>query len=493
MFRNACTVWIALATASLASCVGDPADDLEVARAVARIAVTPAGVRCIRVEVRYPDGSTQGAQAEVTPGAASRIDLGVLSPGAATVSGVAWNDGCPKGVGATPSWVTDPRTVTLVRGAFQDVQLVFVPNSRTSLTADFRIPARAIAVGGATTYALMADGTVRAWGFNDAGQTGTASRQSFVPRPAPVERITGARAITAGAEHACVITEAGDALCWGDNTTGQLGVAGITRSYLPVAPSGLGRVAQLAAGGFHTCGLVEREGTYPSVWCWGFNAVGQLGIGSTERSSLPRESVGAMGTVTQLRATGDSTCALNAIGRVWCAGGGGLGTFGVSAVGPFRSWTETGFPFAEQHAPGPNRACVITPSAQVVCAGLGVTVNVSGRPLFTDTGFAPRPLVGLTNVTQVAASVSCALRADGTVWCFGPGVVAASGDPTMRAADLAPRQVPGLSGVTQIAAGSTHVCALRSDGSVWCWGSNNFGELGDGTFMTSYRPVQAAL
>ncbi|HEX6873399.1 MAG TPA: cell wall anchor protein, partial [Micromonosporaceae bacterium] len=102
------------------------------------------------------------------------------------------------------------------------------------------------------------------------------------------------------------------------------------------------------------------------------------------------------------------------------------------------------------------------------------------------------PVVGLTGVTQVAAGLnfSMALRSDGTVWAWGANYRGQLGDGTTTGR-LTPVQVVGLTGVTQIAAGDGNTAvALRSDGTVWAWGENTLGQIGDGSTTNRLSPVQ---
>ncbi len=96
----------------------------------------------------------------------------------------------------------------------------------------------------------------------------------------------------------------------------------------------------------------------------------------------------------------------------------------------------------------------------------------------------PVPVPGLTSVTAAAASAgtAMALRTDGTVWAWGDGSAGKLGDGRFGdgVAVNRPQQVPGLSSVTAIAAGGRHQAALRTDGAVWTWGSDVYGELGRG-------------
>jgi alpha-tubulin suppressor-like RCC1 family protein len=199
-------------------------------------------------------------------------------------------------------------------------------------------------------------------------------------------------ALAAGSSHTCALTEAGGLHCWGDNAHGQLGDGTSEDRSTPVRVSGLERgVIALTAGGWHTCALTEDGG----VHCWGWNGRGQLGDGTTEDRSTPVTVSGLQSGVTAITAGGSYTCALTDAGAVRCWGNNEDGQLGDGT-------TE-------------NRT---TP------------VRVSGLD----------------------------------------------------------------SDIIALAAGESHTCALAEDGGVHCWGWNWDGQLGDGTAGShSAVPVQVAL
>jgi len=149
--------------------------------------------------------------------------------------------------------------------------------------------AEALAAGWEHTCALLAGGAVRCWGWNESGQLGNAST-SASNRPVPLQGLSDAVALSAGYMYTCALQADGSIWCWGDNYSGQLGngrSGSGERSTVPVAVQGLGGVAlAVEAGGHHTCAVVQAaQGVVAK--CWGWNAFGQLGNGSTQSSSTP--------------------------------------------------------------------------------------------------------------------------------------------------------------------------------------------------------------
>ena len=181
----------------------------------------------------------------------------------------------------------------------------------------------AIVAGSFHTCALMRGGGVKCWGWAQ-GQLGNGSVQSL--KPVDVAGLAGGvMAITAGEDHTCVVTNSGGVKCWGINDSGQLGTGSSARSGTPVDVAGLSSgVTAIASGNFHTCALMNGG----SVKCWGFNASGQLGNGTTTDSTTPVDVADTANGVTSIAVRADQSCALMTGGAVFCWGlnaGGQLG------------------------------------------------------------------------------------------------------------------------------------------------------------------------
>jgi alpha-tubulin suppressor-like RCC1 family protein len=292
----------------------------------------------------------------------------------------------------------------------------------------------AIAAGDRYSCALTSGGGVRCWGYNEFGQLGDGTNTD---RATPVDVTglpSGVSAIDARGEHPGALLTAGGVRCWGANINGQLGDGTTASSGVPVDVEGLTNgVSAIAVGGEHSCALTSGGG----LKCWGLNAKGQVGIGTTTDSNTPVVVTGLAGAVSAVAAGGRHTCALMTAGGVSC--------WGYNEFGQLGDGTTTDNPLP------------------VAVAGLPSSV----RAITTGGNF------------------SCALMTDGGVTCWGLNAAGQLGDDTYKDSP-APVDVAGLAGgVSVIAAGFYHACGVTKDGGVTCWGGNESGPLGIGTTSDS--------
>jgi len=329
----------------------------------------------------------------------------------------------------------------------------------------------AVVAGERHSLAVLADGTVAAWGWNDGGQIcgrppGRHPRLETI-RAADGRALGGGRAVALGGSHAVVLGRDGTAWCWGGNAYGQLGKGDRENAPSPVAvrgPDGVGVLSNLvavAAGGLHTVAL-QGDG---SVWAWGRGNSGQLG--GTNRTAVQTtparvrgpEGRGWLDGIRAIAAGRACTVALASDGTVWSWGANGNGQLGDGTKN-------------DRHAP----VQVVGPDGSGALTGI---VAVAASPLSGD--------------------LTAALGADGTVWTWGANDAGQLGDGTRPDGRDKPGRVVGpggdgiLTGIVAVAVSGTHALALGADGALWAWGDNRFGQLGDGTTVNRSFPVRVQL
>jgi alpha-tubulin suppressor-like RCC1 family protein len=336
-----------------------------------------------------------------------------------------------------------------------------------------------VAAGDSHTCALTSSGGVKCWGYNSSGQLGDGTTER---RTTPVDVVgldSGVQAIAAGFSHTCALTSSGGVKCWGHNDDGQLGDGTTVDKNTPVDVVGLGSGVQaIAAGGSHTCALTSGGG----VTCWGYNYHGQLGDGTRANKTTPVDVTGLGSGAQAIALGGGHTCALTS--------GGGVKCWGYNYHGQTTPVDVVGLGSGVQAiALGDNHTCALTSGGGVKCWGQ----NWNGELGDGTTGgdrFPPVDVVGLgSGVQAIAAGLgnttnhhTCALTSGGGVKCWGDNRYGQLGDGTTGGNRNTPVDVAGLgSGVQAIAPGGAHTCALTTGGGVKCWGSNAYGQLGDGT------------
>jgi alpha-tubulin suppressor-like RCC1 family protein len=332
-----------------------------------------------------------------------------------------------------------------------------------------------------TTDGGAMDGGAMDAGFPDAGLADAGPGDGGMPLVA---------GLSAGARHTCAWLDDGTAHCWGNNAQGQLGDGTTDGAAMPVAVVDIAAVTAIAAGDLHTCALVSGGAAY----CWGTNLVGQLGVGASTpaSSSMPLAVMGITGA-SSIVAGAQHTCVLLAGGTARCWGQNQQGRLGDgTTTSPRRAPVAVmGLSGATALAAGGAHTCAVLTDGTATCWGLGSHGERGDGTTTTSRSVAGTPVSGLADVTAITAggSHSCALLGDGTVWCWGWNGSGQVGDGgSMTAARPLPVAVPGLSNAVAVEAGESHSCAVLDGGSARCWGANGRGQLGDGTMMQRPTP-----
>jgi alpha-tubulin suppressor-like RCC1 family protein len=353
-----------------------------------------------------------------------------------------------------------------------------------------------VVAGELHTCALSATGVVHCWGYNADGQLGQGKPTTGVLRPV-VGLAPGARSVVAGINHTCAITVTGGVACWGFNAAGSLGDGTLTNRSNATPVVGLDHgVTALALGDFHSCALTAAAG----VLCWGYNAQGELGDGSTSDAHRPVAVTGLAGPVAQIAAGDVFTCALLTAGSVQCWGSNVLGSLGV----PLSTTTQSDVPITVSGLTGHilaisaagAYACALMTAGSIVCWGdnasgqLGIAGGTSGA--YGTYRSTPQPVPGLLPVAAIATGRdhACAVLRTGEVYCWGDNSQGQAG-AMAYVADLAPGKVPISGRASAVVAGPIHTCAVVDTGTV-CWGSDLFGQLGDTTVRSGPMPVRVA-
>jgi alpha-tubulin suppressor-like RCC1 family protein len=292
--------------------------------------------------------------------------------------------------------------------------------------------------------------------------------------------------VACGQSHSCAVSSEATLSCWGNNASGQLGAAPAAgQADVPGGPW-----QSVAAGVYQTC-AIRQDAT---LSCWGDNTNGQLGTGSTDPSTTPVQVTGQ--GWSQVSTNYLHTCAVKIDGTLWC--------WGINAN--LEAGTASQFPWSPvqvgnatdwaQVTTGLYHTCAVKKDGTLWCWGGNIAGQLGNDSIAVLPTAQTKDPVQVTGTTWKSVSAgqshTCAIMLDGTLWCWGSNVSGQLGDST---ADSKSTPVPvAASRQTwiMVAAGVTHTCALATGGTLWCWGDNSAGQLGIGSNVSREIPTRVA-
>lgn len=351
-------------------------------------------------------------------------------------------------------------------------------------TSDRTAPARvgtdadwtSVSVGGGHVCGVRG-GALWCWGENGAGQLGLGD---ITDRdvPAQVGTSTDWASVSAGTDHTCGVRAGFSLWCWGSNVHGALGVGSTDDHPDPQQVGFLTDWVTVTAGDGQTC----ASGADQDLWCWGRGDRGQVGHGARTDRTSPVDVGDGIGWTSV--AAGDGwTCALR-LGGLSCwgtnveAGLGGPASDGPAAPETYAPWTLPS-PEWTSVSVGGAHGCGLADPGLLLCFGSD-SAGQLGRPV-TKTTLARVGTLS-TRWSSISASdgAACGLRADLSLWCWGE--TSTGRLPTGGSAPSArPQKVETTRSWSEVSLGATSGCAIGTDGSLWCWGSRHDGQVGDGT------------
>jgi len=365
------------------------------------------------------------------------------------------------------------------------------PNPPTTLGPQYAI--RSVESGWDHTCALRADGIVACWGAGSHGRLGnggTAKQTAAVV----VRGLSGVRQLASGSHSTCALTWNREVFCWGRNNRGQLGDGTTTDRTTPVKLA-LSGVSLLAVGNNHAC---AASGS--TLRCWGANESGQLGTNDTQDRTAP--VVVGLGDrdFVALGAFNTSTCGQTASGLTACSGSN-LGMFGNGSLAGSTSFKTVPTLSAGTDptvVEGSTHRChAESTTGQVRCVGSNGNGGLGdGTNLTRTTPVSPPGVFSMA--TSGYSNVSCGFeRVARQYRCWGSNISGQVGDgtTTSRTTPVAVRGIPTMNQTTgSVSAGRNHACAVYDPGAylpdqVYCWGSDNTGQLGNGAGGSSTTAV----
>ena len=336
--------------------------------------------------------------------------------------------------------------------------------------------------------AIHSTGDLRCWGTNASGQLGDNTTQERSQPVSVVNLGSTVTSVAAGTFHTCALLDTGVVQCWGDNAFGQLGNGTTASTSTPSTTSNLTGVIALTTGSSHSCAITDTRDLY----CWGWNISGQIGNGTTTNTTQPVLVQGLSARPVELALGGSHTCAVLETGEVQCWGSNNYGQLGNgTTTNTTQPVTVTGLSSSVVSiSAGNSNTCALLDTGEIQCWGWN-----SGGQLGNGTTTDSTQPVTVTGLGVAATALSsgdshtCATTITNTMKCWGSNFFGQLGDGTTTDRTQ-PTNTTGLgSGVTHIAASNLYTCARLDTGKVQCWGLNNGGSLGNGTQNNSTQPV----
>ncbi len=356
-----------------------------------------------------------------------------------------------------------------------------------------------LVIDGAVSCAVLVSGPVKCWGFNLNGELGLGYVSGEYPSygvssPTLVPGLTDVASLVLGRDRTCAVLISGSVNCWGANSLGQLGLGYNSTSAPYGVPSptlvpGLTDVAYIIMGTFHSCAVL----VYGSAKCWGYNFYGQLGLGYNSESVSSPTLVPGVTDVASLVVGGDASCAVLVSGSVKCWGDNSYGQLGLGYTSESVS-SPTLVPeltHVVSLVSGNHSWCAVLVSGSVNCWGY----NYYGQLGLGYTSYSVYSPALVTELTHVASLVSggnswCAVSVSGSVNCWGSNPFGELGLGYTSNYVYSPSLVPELSDFASFVLGGDASCAVLVSGSVKCWGWNYYGQLGLGHRSESiYSPT----
>lgn len=501
---GASPVWSSLDT--LVAVVETGANVVSVSNGTARVVARAAGaadtaivlVRQVAAQIRPPSPTDSIVPGDSVRFVATAVDSNGVAIDSITEFDWASSDEAVASTDATGSVFGHATGTVAVRVSHEELVDSIV------VTVDW-LRLATVSTGGHHACGLTAGGDAYCWGQNLNGQLGdgtTTDRR----RPVRVGGGLALSAIDAGNWHACGVTHQGQVYCWGSNTDGQLGRESDELNLIAPVPVAIeDSVTAITAGGVHTCALASGG----AVYCWGGNGYGELGNGTNGNAQF--EPVRVIGDVTFASVTAGAahTCGLTAAGEAYCWGYNALGQLGLGSTGDDRD-TPTpvtgGITFTVLAAGGGT--CGVADDGTAYCWGVDNHGEVGDGPdtsecmieTFSHSCRAePSALDAQLTFARIDHGAGgngghgCAISTAGDGYCWGIDFAGKIGDGGQTGAvHESPQSVAGAYQFASVSAGLDHSCAIATDGLTYCWGGNHAGQLGDGTESPQAQPVLVA-
>jgi len=344
---------------------------------------------------------------------------------------------------------------------------------------------------GSSFCALLTTGGVDCWGQNSYGDLGDGSgTNSDVPES--VVGLSNAVSVVGGEDNFCAVLSSGQIDCWGYDGDGELGNGSTgTSSSVPVAVETITNASAVVGGLFYFCSLLANGG----VDCWGQNSYGQLGNGTTSASDVP-VAVSGISTAKSVTAGSESAsvCAVLTTGGVDCWGDNANGQLGngttTNAVAPVSTGLTDAKTLAEDVETEGSAVgfCALLTTGHIECWGDNVYGELGNKT--TTASDVPVKVKKIKTADSIVGgdNAYCAVLASGSLDCWGRGDYGNLGDGTTTSSDK-PVPVETITSGSKVVSGYLVFCSLLTTGKLDCWGYGGADQLGNAKMTNSDVPV----
>ncbi len=350
-----------------------------------------------------------------------------------------------------------------------------------------------LAPGGGFSCGVRSNGSLWCWGDNSFGQLGNGTTTpSDVPVQVGVD--TDWSQVDTGTDHACALRTDHELWCWGSNGVGELGDGTKTDSSVPVQVERGASWANVVTGRQFSCAIALDK----AAWCWGQNDAQQLGLGPGGGGIIVPDPtrVDAPKRWSVLSAGWASTCGLRTNATMWCWGWNAHGVVGIGKDPRYvasptrvrgRNWSVVSV--------GVDSACAVKragASGSLWCWGSNATAALGLGPDAGGAKHFPTRLSTPAGWESVSAGDygACAIDVSQHMWCWGNNSHGQDGRGRLGGLERKPRLVPGDQEWTSVSTGEDDVFATSANARAWAWGRNDTGQLGIGSEIDQSSPQQ---
>jgi alpha-tubulin suppressor-like RCC1 family protein len=351
-----------------------------------------------------------------------------------------------------------------------------------------------VSSGNTHTAAIKTDGTLWTWGGGGNGRLGT---NDTTDRSTPVTTFAGGtdwKQVSSGNSHTSAIKTDGTLWTWGLGSNGQLGTNDTINRSTPVTTfAGGTNWKQVSSGSSHTA-AIKTDGT---LWTWGNGSNGRLGTNNTTQRLTPVTTFAGGTNWKQVSGGTSHTAAIKTDGTLWTWGNGTNGRLGTNDTTPDRSTPVTTFAGGtdwKQVSSGNSHTVALKDDGvnkELFVFGAGGNGRLGAAESITSKDTPVTTFAGGTDWKQVSGgdSHTAAIKTDGTLWTWGNGSNGRLGTNATLSRSTPVTTFAGGTNWKQVSSGNDHTAAIKTDGTLWTWGLGTSGRLGTNATLSRSTPV----